>query len=60
MSECGMYSIYFMVAMLFGKSFSEICLDELTDRRMLLLRKIFFSNESVTKEELNEAFQWFH
>jgi hypothetical protein len=59
MSECGMYSIYFMVAMLFGKSFSEICLDELTDRRMLLLRKIFFSNESVTKEELNEAFQWF-
>jgi hypothetical protein len=48
-----------MVAMLFGKSFSEICLDELTDRRMLLLRKIFFSNESVTKEELNEAFQWF-
>jgi len=60
MSECGMYAIYFLVSMLFGKSFSEICLDELDDSRMLLLRKIFFSNEKVSKAELDEAFQWFN
>jgi hypothetical protein len=56
MSECGMYCIYFLVSMLFGKTFKEICLDELSDDRMLLLRKIFFSTEKVTQVELNKAF----
>jgi len=59
MSECGMYCIYFLVSMLLGKSFKEICLDELTDDRMLLLRKIFFSTDNVTQAELQKAFSYF-
>jgi hypothetical protein len=58
MSECGMYSIYFLVSMLFGKSFKEICLDEISDERMLLLRKIFFSTEDVSQAELTKAFKY--
>jgi hypothetical protein len=58
-SECGMYSIFFLVSMLLGKKFNEICLDELTDDRMLLLRKIFFSTEDVSKSDLEKAFKYF-
>ena len=58
-SECGMYSIFFLVSMLLGKKFDEICLDELTDDRMLLLRKIFFSTEDVSKADLEKAFKYF-
>ena len=57
-SECGMYSIFFLVSMLLGKKFSEICLDELSDDRMLLLRKIFFSTEDVSKTDLQKAFKY--
>jgi hypothetical protein len=45
--------------MLLGKKFNEICLDELTDDRMLLLRKIFFSTEDVSKSDLEKAFKYF-
>jgi hypothetical protein len=33
-------------------------LDELSDDRMLLLRKIFFSTENVSKTDLQKAFKY--
>lgn len=42
-SECGMFSIYFIVCMLCGISFKDFCKDAVNDKVMLELRKILFS-----------------
>lgn len=42
-SECGMFSIYFIVCMLCGISFKDFCKDAVNDKTMLELRKILFS-----------------
>ena len=42
-SECGMFSIYFIICMLNGISFKEFCKDAVNDDTMLELRKILFS-----------------
>jgi hypothetical protein len=42
-SECGMFSIYFIICMLCGISFKEFCKDAVNDKVMLELRKILFS-----------------
>ena len=42
-SECGMFSIYFLICMISGISFRDFCKDSVTDATMLELRKIIFS-----------------
>ena len=42
-SECGMFSMYFLICMLSGISFKEFCKDAVNDKFMLDLRKILFS-----------------
>ena len=42
-SECGMFSIYFIICMIHGISFKEFCKDAVNDEMMLDLRKIIFS-----------------
>jgi hypothetical protein len=42
-SECGMFSIYFLICMIHGIPFEEFCKDALHDRSMLELRSILFS-----------------
>jgi hypothetical protein len=42
-SECGMFSIYFIVCMLCGISFKDFCKDAVNDKVMLELRKILFA-----------------
>jgi hypothetical protein len=42
-SECGMFSIYFIICMLAGISFKDFCKDSVSDDYMLQLRKILFS-----------------
>jgi hypothetical protein len=42
-SECGMFSMYFLICMLSGISFKEFCKDAVNDKFMLDLRKIIFS-----------------
>ena len=42
-SECGMFSMYFIISMICGISFREFCKDSVSDDYMLQLRKILFS-----------------
>lgn len=42
-SECGMFSMYFIVCMMCGLSFKDFCKDSVSDDYMLQLRKIMFS-----------------
>jgi hypothetical protein len=42
-SECGMFSLYFLICMIHGIHFDEFCKDALHDRSMLELRSILFS-----------------
>jgi hypothetical protein len=42
-SECGMFSMYFIICMMCGISFKEFCKDSVSDDYMLQLRKILFS-----------------
>jgi hypothetical protein len=42
-SECGMFSMYFIVCMMCGVSFKDFCKDAVNDKFMLELRKIFFA-----------------
>lgn len=41
-SECGMFSIYFLICMIHGIPFDEFCKDALHDRSMLELRSVLF------------------
>lgn len=41
-SECGMFSIYFLICMIHGIPFDEFCKDTLHDRSMLELRSVLF------------------
>lgn len=42
-SECGMFSMYFIICMICGISFKDFCKDTVNDKVMLKLRKILFS-----------------
>ena len=42
-SECGMFSIYFIICMIHGISFKQFCKDSVSDEFMLQLRNILFS-----------------
>lgn len=42
-SECGMFSMYFIICMMCGISFKDFCKDSVNDDYMLQLRKILFS-----------------
>jgi hypothetical protein len=42
-SECGMFSMYFLICMIHGIPFKEFCKDSVNDTFMLELRKILFS-----------------
>lgn len=42
-SECGMFSMYFIICMLCGIPFKDFCKDSVSDDYMLQLRKILFS-----------------
>jgi hypothetical protein len=42
-SECGMFSMYFIICMICGISFKDFCKDAVNDSMMLNLRQILFS-----------------
>lgn len=42
-SECGMFSMYFIICMINGISFKEFCKDSVNDPFMLQLRNVLFS-----------------
>jgi hypothetical protein len=42
-SECGMFSMYFIICMMYGITFKDFCKDSVNDDFMLQLRKILFS-----------------
>ena len=42
-TECGMYSLYFIICMIHGSSFKEFCKEVTKDKTMLELRKILFA-----------------
>jgi hypothetical protein len=42
-SECGMFSMYFLICMIHGISFKEFCKDSVNDKMMLELRQILFA-----------------
>jgi hypothetical protein len=42
-SECGMFSMYFLICMIAGISFKDFCKDSVHDDTMLKLRKILFA-----------------
>ncbi len=42
-SECGMFSMYFLICMLYGIPFKEFCKDSVDDKMMLELRQILFA-----------------
>jgi|LauGreDrversion4_2_1035121.scaffolds.fasta_scaffold06366_9 hypothetical protein len=43
-SECGMFSMYFIICMIHGISFEDFCKDAVHDRSMLELRSIIFGH----------------
>jgi hypothetical protein len=43
-SECGMFSLYFLICMISGIPFRDFCKDSVNDGFMLELRKILFVN----------------
>lgn len=42
-SECGMFSMYFIICMICGISFKNFCKDSVSDNFMLQLRKVLFA-----------------
>ena len=42
-SECGMFSMYYIICMMCGISFKEFCKDSVPDNFMLELRKVLFT-----------------
>jgi hypothetical protein len=42
-SECGMFSMYFIICMIYGIPFKDFCKDSVDDQFMLQLRTILFS-----------------
>ena len=43
-SECGMYSMYFIIRMIAGESFKKFCRNPVHDKWMLEFRKVLFDN----------------
>jgi len=43
-SECGMFSLYFLISMIHGVPFERFCKEALHDRAMLDLRRVLFSD----------------
>lgn len=43
-TECGMFSLYFIICMICGISFKDFCKDAVNDDLMLQLRNILFAN----------------
>lgn len=43
-SECGMFSMYFLICMIHGISFEDFCKDAVHDKTMLDLRNILFAH----------------
>jgi hypothetical protein len=43
-SECGMFSLYFLICMIHGISFEDFCKDSVDDKFMLDLRRILFTD----------------
>lgn len=43
-SECGMFSLYFLICMISGIPFKSFCKDSVDDKFMLALRQILFAN----------------
>jgi hypothetical protein len=41
-TECGMYSLYFIICMIHGIPFDQFCKDAVPDEFMLELRKVLF------------------
>ncbi len=41
-SECGMYSMYFLIRMIAGESFRKFCKKRIADKYMLEFRKVLF------------------
>lgn len=44
-SECGMYSMYFLIRMIAGESFKKFCKKPIADKYMLKFRKVLFDAE---------------
>jgi hypothetical protein len=42
-SQCGMFSMYFIICMMYGIMFKDFCKDSVNDQVMADLRKILFS-----------------
>ena len=45
-SECGMYSMYFLIRMIAGESFKKFCKKRVADKYMLEFRKVLFDPEN--------------
>jgi len=41
-TECGMYSMYFLIRMIAGESFKKFCKTPVSDKKMLEFRKVLF------------------
>lgn len=44
-TECGMYSMYFIIRMIAGESFKKFCRNPIADKYMLQFRKVLFDAE---------------
>ena len=45
-SECGMYSMYFLIRMIAGESFKKFCRNPIRDKWMLEFRKVLFDSSA--------------
>lgn len=46
-TECGMYSMYFLIRMIQGESFKKFCKTSISDKWMLKFRKVLFDPSAV-------------
>jgi len=45
-SECGMYSMYFLIRMIAGENFKKFCKTPIADKEMLKFRKVLFDEKA--------------
>jgi hypothetical protein len=45
-TECGMYSMYFLIRMIAGESFKKFCKTPVADKEMLQFRKVLFDEKA--------------
>lgn len=54
-SECGMYCMYFIISLLNGRTFDDVCTNRVDDDTMLAIRDLLYATERPSKEAITKG-----